>query len=318
MRWMLWLGLVSAQAHASTGPWLLGAGDEQIYVGLDGQRFGKLALSTGSFSEDVVTVDDGVSSFGAKLIGTFGLSRRVELELEFPVNYTFANNSEGPVCGLLGLDACATSLGIGVIVARSKFLVVDELAGAPLTMSLGFDLRFGQPTADLRPRITAYGQGTFDLEPRVGLGRIGSLRKGSGYWTLFADAGFRYRIPLDGSFGPAALPAPGFEVTANFENLWSPVPLVSFGPTVSMLSRPMGVDFEDLLGDPTLATDINRFNGLRIFTMDAGGKLIVRNGKNITFAAAATYTLYAENNPSDVLKVSVGVGFRDLFHKKER
>lgn len=307
--------LQAGLAQASTGPWLLGAGDESVYVGLDAQRFGTLALSSGSYADDVVTVDDGLTSLGGKIIGTFGLTRRVELELEFPVVYTFANG-QGAVCGSLGLGACEPSAGVGVLVARSKFLVVDELAGAPLTLSLGLDLRFGQPTFDMRARITASGQGTFDLEPRVGLGRIGSLRQGKGYWSLFVDGGFRYRLPLDQAFGPDGVPAPGYEITANLENLWSPVPMVSFGPAVSLLTRPVGLDVEQVLADPALLGDPDRFSGINLTVLDAGGKLILRNGRNITFAAAVFYTLYARNNPSDVLKVSVGVGFRDLFRKR--
>lgn len=311
----MWMALGAAEA--GTGPWLLGKGDEQVYIGLDTQRFSRLALTSGSYADDVVAVDDGFSMLGAKVIGTFGLSRRVELEFELPYVYQFANGP-GAVCDLLGQEACETSQGLGVIVARSKFLVVDELSGAPVTFSLGLDFRFGQPTFDIRPRVTAFGQGTFDVEPRLGIGRIGSLRQGKGYWSLFADAGFRYRLPIDGTFGPDGTPAPGWEVVANLENLWSPLEYVSFGPAFGLLSRPVGLEVTDVLGSPELLADPNRFAGLRILSMDLGGKVIVRNGKNVTVAFAVFHTLYAENNPSDVLKISLGVGFRDLVRKRER
>ena len=69
--------------------------------------------------------------------------------------------------------------------------LVDELSGAPVSFSLGVDLRLGQTTERYRERITALGEGTFDLEPRFALGRIGPLPKG--YWSLYLDGGFRYR-----------------------------------------------------------------------------------------------------------------------------
>lgn len=318
MRWTVLLlsAALSAPATASTGPWILGPGDEQIYVGLDAQRFTRLALSSGTFADDVVQVDEGVNTFGAKLIATFGVTKRVELEFELPFAYSYVNR-QGPVCDSLGLDACEPSVGVGIVVARGKVVALDEVAGAPLTLSFGLDLRFGQPTAAFRPRITAFGTGTFDVEPRLALGRIGSIRGGRGYFSVFADASFRYRVPASAGIGPTPAPLPSFEVTANFENLWTPVELVSFGPAVSLLSRPIGYDVEQVLGAPELATHPGRFEAINLLALDAGGKLLFRNGKNVTVALAAFYTLYAENNPTDVVKVSAGVAFRDFIRRRE-
>ena len=39
---------------------MLGKGDQQIYVGLDAQRFSKLAVDSGAYTDDVIDVDQGV------------------------------------------------------------------------------------------------------------------------------------------------------------------------------------------------------------------------------------------------------------------
>lgn len=301
----------ATNAHAGAGPWVLGKGDEQIYVGLDAQRFNRLAIDDGAYTDSVIDVDGGVTSFGAKLIGTVGLTRRLEIEFDLPYAYTYVNQP-GAVCDLLGLDACETTQGIGTIAIRSKVLLVDELAGAPVSFSLGLDLRFGQLTAEHRQRITSLGEGTFDVEPRLSLGRIGSLRKGAGYWSLYADLGFRYRVPIDTAYGPDALWIPGFEITGNLENLWAPVQTVSFGPAIATLWRPNGVDFS-----ATDLTDVDRIVALRMFALDVGGKIIIRNGRRVAVSASVFHTAYAINNPQDVVKVNVGVAIRDLFRKRQ-
>ncbi|MCB9680840.1 MAG: hypothetical protein H6733_05145 [Alphaproteobacteria bacterium] len=306
--WMLTL-LVGGEAHAGSGPWVLGKGDQQIYVGLDAQRFSKLAVDSGAYTEDVIDVDQGVSTFGAKLIGGFGLGRAFEVEFELPYVYTFAHR-QGAVCDLLGQDACATTQGLGIVAARMKYLAVDEVLGKPLSVALGLDLRFGQATGAHRERITSLGEGTFDVEPRLSLGRIGSLP--SGYWSLYADGSFRFRFPMTTDVAGTGRWAPGFEITATLENLYTPGDKVSFGPAFSLLSRPLGVDFSG-----TDLADVDRLTALRIFALEGGLKLIVRNGRNVSVSLAAFHTIYAVNNPQNVFKVAAGVAFRDVFRRRE-
>lgn len=315
MKQIVWAALVtwmtSGEALAGNGPWVLGAGDQQVYVGLDAQRLGNLAVSSGSYADDVIQVDQGVTTLGGKLIGTFGLNRLVEVELELPYQYAFQNDP-GPVCEAVGLDACEPTHGVGVIVARGKVLLLDELLGKPLSISLGLDVRFGQPTFRFRERITNLGEGTFDIEPRLSLGRIGGLGGKGGYFSIYGDVGFRWRFPIDKDYGEDGLAIPGWELTGNLESLFTPTGLVSIGPAVGVLWRPVGVDFEDVdLADP------NRFAALRILALDAGAKLLIRSGRSVTFALGVFHTIYAENNPQDVLKVSLGVAFRDLIRRRE-
>lgn len=303
--------LSTSVALAGAGPWVLGAGDEQIYVGLDAQRFGLLATGAGAYADDVVTVDDGVNTFGAKLIGTLGLVRNVELELDLPFAYTYVNRI-GDVCALLALDACETTYGFAPITLRTKWLVVDELAGRPVSFSVGVDLRFGQMTAEHRERITNIGDGTFDLEPRVSLGRIGRLP--NGWWSIYGDVSFRYRFPTDPSFGDTGIAVPGYEIVSNVENLWTPVSAVSIGPAIGLLWRPNGVD---ILSPEWAATDQDRIVALRILSLEAGAKLIVRNNRAISGSLGVFHTIYAINNPQDTFKISLGVAFRDLVRKRE-
>ncbi|MCB9663718.1 MAG: hypothetical protein H6732_06380 [Alphaproteobacteria bacterium] len=295
-------------AHAGSGPWVLGQGDEQIFVGAEAQRFTQLAVGDGAYQDSVIAVDDGVMTFGAKLIGTLGLARRFEVEADLSYLYTYANEP-GPVCELLGMGACKTTQGLGPISTRVKWLVVDELAGRPLSMSVGLDLRFGQTTAEHRERVTSLGDGTFALEPRVALGRIGTLPKG--WWSIYGDVSARFPLPTDPAFTVGGEAAPGIELVSTVENLWTPVPVVSLGPSVSMLYRPQGVDFLE-----TDFTEKDRFTALRIFVLEAGAKLLVRNDTGITGVLSVFHTVYAVNNPQDVLKVSVGVAFRDFARRR--
>lgn len=306
--WLLATLAWAPLAHAGGGPWVLGQGDQQIYLGAEAQQFTKLAVGEGSYADSVIDVDDGIVSFGAKAIGTLGLARRFEVELDLSYLYTYANTA-GPVCELLGEGSCDTTQGVGPLSARVKWLVVDELAGKPISVSVGLDLRFGQTTAEHRDRVTSLGDGTFAVEPRVAIGRIGTLPKG--WWSLYGDVSGRFPLPTDPAFVVGGQPAPGIEVVSNLENLWTPVPAVSLGPSVSFLYRPQGVDF--------LSTDLgdkDRFTALRILVLDAGAKLLIRNDKGITGVISAFHTVYAINNPQDVLKVSVGIAFRDFVKRR--
>ncbi len=305
-RWLASLLLTALSANhavAGTGPWILGQGDEQIYIGAETQRLDRLAIGSGSYADDVIVVDGGITTLGLKALVTLGLTSRFEIEGELPYNIVFSNRS-GAVCDALGLGACRTTKGIGIIALRGKALLLDEVAGKPLSLSVGLDLRFGQTTFENRQRITNLGEGTFDIEPRLLMGRVGPLP--NGYWSLYWGASFRYRVPIDRDFMDDGIDVPGYELTSDLEALFTPGRLVSIGPAVNWWLRPNGVDFEDVD-----LTDPDRLLGLRATVFEAGAKVIVRSGRNITFVGSFFRTVYARNNP-EVYKVGVGVSFRDF------
>jgi hypothetical protein len=304
--------LLSTQAFAGSGPWVLAQGDHQLYVGVEGQRFSRFVADEGSFVADPLVVADGVSTLGFVGIASVGLGGHFEAELEVPWFSVFGHDPDNAVCTLVGLNACARTQGVGIIAARTKVQVVDEVYGAPLSLSLGLDLRFGQLTGKHRERITNLGEGTFDIEPRLSIGRIGSLGKKGGYWSVLLDLGFRYRLPLATSYPGRDRPLPGYELLASHATLFTPIRAFSFGPTVSLFSRPDGLDFSEL--DLSLE---DRFAALRVLSLRAGGKVLVRGGDRLTFVLGVEHTLYAINNPSNVLAITAGLSIRDLFRRRE-
>lgn len=304
--------LLSTPAIAGSGPWVLAQGDHQLYVGASAQHFSRFVGDGGSLKGDHLIVADGVSTLGFVGIASVGLGGHFEAELEVPWFTVFGNNPDQAVCALLGPGTCAETRGVGIIVARAKGQILDEVYGAPFSLSLGLDLRFGQLTAKNRDRITNLGEGTFDLEPRLSVGKVGSLGKKDGYWSLLLDLGVRYRVPLATSYPGYDGAIPGYELLAQHATLFTPIRVLSFGPTVSVFARPDGLDFSET--DLTLK---DRFAALRVFSLRAGGKVLVRGGDRFTFVLGAEHTVYAINNPANVLDVTAGISIRDLFRRRK-
>jgi len=309
--WMvLALGL-SRPALAGGGPWVVGAGNTQLYLGFEAQRFTRLAIQVGG-SRQVVGVDEGVTSFGTKAIATVGLTPAFDIEVEVPWDYVFANRTDGPVCTALGLGACRPTRGVGVLAMRAKVLAADELAGAPVSMSLGADLHYGGFTAKDRQRITNLGEGTLDMGLFGTVGRSGSL--GTGYWNAWAEAAWRHRVPINRDYpGPVgALPVPGDELHLQAEAMFAPQLEISVGPAVDLLWRYGGLNWDELaLGD------VDRLAALRIFTLRAGAKMSVWNGHDVSWTVGVLRTLWTVNNPSDVWVGFTGLSFSGLLHRKE-
>jgi hypothetical protein len=213
----------------------------------------------------------------------------------------------------VGQQACEQTQGVGIIRVGTKAQVLDELYGAPFSLSLGLDLRFGQLTAKRRERITNLGEGTFDIEPRLAIGRVGALGAKGGYWTILGDLGVRYRIPMATEYPGYDAPIPGLEITFYQATLFTPVTPFSIGPTFSLLSRPQGLDFEELD-----LSGLDRFSAINILSMRVGLKAFIRGGDRVTVNLGFERTVYAENNPSDVVAFNAGIALRDVFRRRER
>lgn len=291
----LWL---VGMAAAGSGPWVLSPGDGSLYAGAEAQRIGRLALSEGSYADSVVDVDAGLSKAGVVLDATAGLLPRFEASAQVPWYRVTAHETDGATCTALGLGACRTTEGLGIVVLRGKFLVVDELRPAPLSLALGPEVRVGSHQADVRQRVTNLGEGTNDLGAFVSAGRSGAL--GAAYATGHLDLIGRYRLPT--GTGEDA-PIPGPELAVDGEVLFGGAQWL-VGPTWNLLWRPVGADFEaaDL-------TDVDRFGSLTVLSARAGGKLIVRGNERLSISLAVLGTAYAVNNPADLVSVSAGVGW---------
>ncbi len=289
---------------AGGGPWVISQGDASVYTGTTLERFGHLAISSGKYADDVVTVDEGVTKYGLQGQLTYGLLPRVELELNLPWQYNRFNRTDGEVCAALGQQACNTTSGFAPIRGRLKVQVLDELFGAPLSAAVGLGLRQGQYTAPERARVTNLGEGTADLEAFAAIGRSGLV--GPGFWSANADATWRYRLP--NTYSDDLVPVPGWELLVDAEVLAGGPPQLSVGPSFSLFWRPWGQDFEEVdLSDP------DRFAALNALAVRVGGKAIIRSSDRVVVALSAMWTVAARNNPADVFVLGAGV---QLFQEK--
>lgn len=283
---------VPTLARAGSGPWVVSEGSSSVYFGGEYQRLTRLTQSSGASADDVIDVDDGLETTGVKAVVSVGIRDDVELELDVPWTRVDANRTDGPICAALGRGTCATTRGLGVVGTRVKWLVLDELYGSPMSVSVGALARFGTHTAPTRARVTNLGEGTTDLGPTLAVGRSGGL--GKGFWSAHVDGSYRYRFP---NVVDAQPPVPGSEYTVDAELLAGARAWWSIGPQISWWHRPQGVDLEDILADPALATDIDRFARLRASSLRVGGKLLVRSSTRTTLVLGATSTVAAVNNP---------------------
>lgn len=287
-----------SDAQAASGPWVLSPRDASIYAGTEFQRIGHLALDNGSFADEPVTVDSGISKFAVQGYVSYGIIPRVQIALSVPFQDVHANRTDGPVCTSFGLQACSRTTGFGLVDLRVQGLILDEFYGAPVSLAVGAELRQGAHTATERARITNLGEGTTDTGGYLSLGRTGPVGE-TGTWSGYVELGGVYRFPnvlTDGA------PTPGSEFTGDAEVLIGLSRAVSVGGTVSAFWRPFGVNISEV----DLA-DIDRFSSLRVLSLRPGLKLMLRSSENVVFSASVLGTLYAENNPSDLLGVSAGM-----------
>lgn len=293
---MAWL---VGTALAGSGPWVIGDGGFTLYGGVEAQHFGNLGIVAGG-ERDVLQVGEGVSTFGVKGIGTVGVGTRAEVELTVPWNRVEVSRDDAEICAI-GLDACDKTEGIGILATRIKGLVLDEFFGAPLSLAVGTELRFGELTAANRERITNLGEGTFDAGGFASVGRTGGL--GQGYWSAWFEGGYRYRLPTTRHYpqmkGDRAVP--GSEFTAALEAIVGPRTSFGLGPSASLLWRPFGIDF----GAVDL-TDPDRFAALDVVTTRVGGTAVVRT-RGVSASASVQRVVFSRNNPTDTVLVSLGV-----------
>ena len=282
-------------AHAGSGPWVVSPGDASVYVGTEYQRITELVTHDGSEEVATIPVDDGLETTSAVAIASYGLRERLELELEVPWHRVEGNRTDGPICTGLGMQACATSQGLGVISARAEGVLLDELAGAPLSLSLSGILRLGTFTSDTRARLTNLSEGTTDVGAALAVGRSGGL--GAGFWSGWVEAGWRHRFPNTERRGEAI---PGGELTVASDFLAGLQPWWSVGPSVSLLHRPGGFDFAEVD-----LTSPDRFAELRVLSTRVGGKVVLRSSERVSFVASAHKAVVVRNNPTPF---SLGVG----------
>lgn len=300
--------LISMAAHAA-GPWVPGTERGSLYLGVTGQQFSRLARD-GAAGRDVVRVGEGVASLTMMALVRYGLSPRVAAELSVPFHHGHVARSDAQVCTDLGPDACTTTNTVGNIEGRLKGLILDELSGQPVSLSVAAELRFGALHAPVRDRLTGPGIGSMDIGPVVSVGRSGALA--SGYFAGSFDLGWRYRFPKTTSFpGPdGPITVPGSEFHSVLELILAPIQQFGVGPSFDAFVRPFGVDFQE-----TDMTDIDRFTALRVADVRAGVKVLIKDVRHNAFVLSASRTVFAWNNPVDTFSLGVGVNIVDIGSK---
>jgi hypothetical protein len=303
-------------AVAGTGPWVPGAGQLHVYAGVSQESFETLNANAFPGSDERVTqvdIGQGIDTVTGVLDATYGIADRASVEFVVPVQYSHANRPDDAVCVLFGLGACRPTTSIGVIEARVKGLLSDQINGAPLTLAAGLVTRFGGLTSKDRERFTNAGEGTFDFGARVSAGRTGGL--GSGYWVGSVDAEALYRVPNTDAFplqeGDLRAPAPQFLVAG--ELLVAPTARVAFGPSLQLDTRPGGLDVGEMIA--TGLADVDRFSAIDFTVLRAGGKLILQDASYNAVSFSVSRTVYAVNNPNDTLTVSAGVSLNNLLRR---
>ena len=299
---MSWL--VSSPAIAGSGPWVLSEGKTSIFLGTEAQRFNQLTQSSGKGANDIIDTDDGVETTLMKGVLSHGIRKGVELEVDVPWARAEANRPDGAVCASLGPTTCSRTQGLAPVSLQVKGLVLDELYGAPVSVSVAGTARLGQWTGPKRARVTNLGEGTNDVGAALAVGRSGGI--GQGFWSAYVDTEYRYRLSNVADASPAV---PGYEIIVQTEALAGARSWWSVGPTISWFERPQGVDVEDLLTTPELAVDIDRFARLSVRTVRIGGKLLIRSSERTTLALGAFTTTVAVNNPV-VTGASIGIGLQ--------
>lgn len=290
--WMLGL-LASETAVAGGGPWTLSPDDRSVYVAGGYTRWRTIA--TGTPGE---TMDVGSTITRTELTSqlTYGLVRGTEFELNAGLAWAGVGEERDELCN--PADTCATSLGLLPVLARAKVRLLDEFT-APLSLSAGLALRFGDFTRDGRNRLTALGDGQTDLGLFLAAGRLGGLGGSWSYGTYLQLDG-RLRLAVAEVKGSKA---PADELAATGEFLVYPTPNVSFGPAFDVLHALGGTNLGDVA-----PTNPDRFTSLAVTSVKIGGKLNIRSTDNVTVALSAFATAYAKNNPIDFFTLGFGVG----------
>ena len=298
---MVGAALIAATASAGSGPWVLGQGHHNVYLGTESQQY-----TTYRVEGEDRELGDGFSTFGAQAIVGFGLSSRIEAEARLPWYRTRALDTSNDLC----VDSrCKASQGVGAFELGVKALVLDELYGPPVSVSAGLELRQGELTARTRDRLTNLGEGTVDVGGALCVGRAAGLGE-TGVYAVSAKLGYRYRLPVDELDGD---PVPGAEYHTQVDAV-AGTASVSGGPSLLGMWRPSGVGFDEVD-----KSDPDWLGSLSVSSVLAGGKLLIAGDSHyVTLALSAYHSVAASNNPSDLWVLGVGVGFYDAFRDRAR
>jgi hypothetical protein len=295
--------LLASAALAGTGPWTLPEGSWSLYGGAEYRQFASLAASGGAFVGQGAAMDTSFRTFSVQAVGSFGLREWAEAELIVPYVYSQSARTDVGNCNI-GLDACEPVNDIGLVSARAKIRVLDEVYGPPVTLSFGPLVRSGEFTHEERSRLTAPTEGQTDLGGFLVVGRSSGLAQG--WYGVWVQGEYRFRI---GNTEIEGKKVPGDEVEVAGELLLAPAGNVAFGPGLWFTTRD-GISLEDM--NAKYSDDPDRFAMLAVSSAKVGGKVIVNSQSLTSLVLSGTGTLWARNNPPDVWSFGVGVNHQFL------
>ena len=292
---------VSAGAVAGVGPWTIGAGDRSVFLSASYHQWSALSGSTPEFR----SFDLGTSITRTQLdaIVSYGLWSSAEIELAAGLAYGAVTRRDAPLCSDLPLAPCEEVFGLVPTSGRLKVRLLDELAGAPFTLTTGPVARLGSYTRPTRVHLTQIGEGQTDLGGFVSLGRSGSI---GGGWSFagFVEGGAVARLPAAKLGAGQKGKGPGPEVSSAAQLLVIPRHEVAVGADVRWVERPVGHDFET-----TDVADPDRFSSLAVRRVEVGGSLLLRSIDRVSVVLSGQRVVHAKNNPADRWTVSIGVGW---------
>ncbi len=293
---------VTLPARAGSGPWTLSEGSSSLYLGTEYRQLRHIAPD-GEWFGDGSDLGTSIRFVTVQGVVSYGLLDRFELEATLPWVYAHASRPDAAVCYALGQSACGKVESVGLIDVRGKVRLLDELAGPPVTISVGPVLRIGEFGHTTRARLTAITEGQSDVGAFAVLGRSAGLGA-SGWWSGYLDAEYRYRIP---NIEVGGVKIPSDEVASSAQVMVSPWGVVAFGPELF---------FDARTGGESLATkddaDPDRFASLKYTLVQYGGKVIVTSNRRWSAIFGATGTLYARDTASDLWSVSAGISWQAL------
>ncbi len=290
------LSLVSS-ARAGDGPWTLNPGELNLYLGGDYFRYGRFHDGQG----EVTDLGSPLTAASLTGVASLGLLPGMEVELVVPFESVRANDPESEFC-VDGprTDWCEATAGIGDVGAQIKGRMLDELVGSPISVSLAAGMRSGEAYSPRRGRLTTLGDGQTDIGAGLSAGRSAGVAS-RGWYRASVTSWYWYRFPNDVEVDGKK---PGDEISAAAELTLSPGPPWAVGPAVYGFFRPRGVDVAD-----ADFSQLDGFSSLRASQLKIGAKLGIFGVRGRTVSVSVLRTVYARNNPSDTLALSLGIGW---------
>lgn len=288
---------LSSPTLAGNGPWVLSTGDFSGYSEVQYQQWQRISDENGD--QNSIGNRSFLTRFHA--IASYGIAPRVDAELKIGVASSTTSDPNTGACGAL---SCKPLFGLVPIEARLKWQLLDEWAGSPFSLAVSGTTRMGSFASNDRHRLTSFSEGTVDVGGLLSFGFTRPIGQVQNWFWL--DVQYRHRIPnaVPGGENPETnerFSIPGPELVIQGDWMMQPNASVSFGPAWDFLYRTKGTSLSEL--DP-----MNRdaVASLAARSLKLGLKLDLRNERFNTISLGVFHTVFAQNNPADLLFISIG------------